>query len=193
MRGRTAGHLTRPRTRGGPSSRRRSEGGWKTGWFIMGSGVGPANRSGTINKAMGLCILCPRPLAEGSKNYCEWHREMCRQRKRCLRGPILCRKCHKPLDESKRGSRRRYHPGCLQVVLAEGQLHYRRLHTSAARAYQERHAAQGLCVQCPRPVVPGQYVCERHLRYRQERYRRSRVVGRPHRSGRKRRSAPRVF
>jgi hypothetical protein len=31
--------------------------------------------------------------------------------------------------------------------------------------------------QCPRPVVPGKNVCERHLRYRQERYLRLKAPG----------------
>ena len=128
------------------------------------------------HKAMGLCILCPRSLAQGSAVYCEWHREVDRQRKRRLRGPILCRKCRRPVEESESGSRRRYHLQCFRSAQAERKSHYRRLHASAARAYQLRHMAQGLCVQCPRPVVHGKLVCERHLRYRQERYRRSKAL-----------------
>jgi hypothetical protein len=124
------------------------------------------------HKAKGLCSVCPRPLAEGSTVYCTWHREKGRQRKRLLRGPVLCRKCRKPLAESERRPGRRYHRHCLRALQVEREqsAHYRQLHTFAARAYQLRHMAQGLCSQCPRPVVPGKNVCERHLRYRQERY-----------------------
>lgn len=131
------------------------------------------------HKAMGLCIVCPRSVAQGSANYCGWHQEMDRQRKRRLRGPVLCRKCRRPVEESKPGSRRQYHLQCFRSAQAERQLHYRRLHASAARAYQLRHKAQGLCVQCPQPVVPGRLVCERHLRYRQERYRWSKAMSGP--------------
>jgi hypothetical protein len=133
-----------------------------------------SRRYQTRHRAMGLCSVCPRPLAEGSKVYCNWHREKNRQRKRRLRGPIFCRKCRKPLAESQRRPGRRYHPRCLQALRVEREQsrHYRQLHADAARAYQLRHVALGLCTQCPQPVVAGKNVCERHLRYRQERYRR---------------------
>ncbi len=130
------------------------------------------------HKAMGLCSVCPRPLAEGSTVYCKWHRERNRLRKRRLRGPILCRKCQKPLAETQRRPGRRYHPRCLRAltVTREQSRHYRQLHAYAARAYQLRHVAEGLCTQCPRPVVEGKNVCKRHLRYRQERYRRLKAL-----------------
>lgn len=129
------------------------------------------------HRAMGLCIVCPRSVAEGSTIYCDRHREMYRQLKRRRRGPVICRRCRRPMEESEPGSRRFYHLYCFRSVLAERQLNYRRLHALAARAYQLRHKAQGLCVQCPQPVLPGKLVCERHLRYRQERYRRSKAMG----------------
>ncbi|MBI4573224.1 MAG: hypothetical protein HY713_08060 [candidate division NC10 bacterium] len=142
------------------------------------------------HKAMGLCSVCPRPLAGGSMVYCTWHLEKNRQRKRRLRGPILCRRCRKPLRESERGPGRRYHPRCSRALIGERERSpgYRRLHAEAARAYQLRHAAQGLCTQCPRPVVPGKGVCRRHLRYRQERYRRLKALGKL--SGSVREAAP---
>jgi hypothetical protein len=125
------------------------------------------------HKAMGLCTVCPRPLVKGSVVFCEWHRQKNRLRKRRLRGPILCRKCRKPLAGAGQLRGRRYHRRCLLALRVEREQspHYRELHASAARAYQLRHEAQGLCTQCPRPVVPGKHVCEQHLRYRQDRYR----------------------
>jgi len=123
------------------------------------------------HKAMGLCIVCPRPLTEGSTIYCEWHRQKSRERKQRLRGSLLCPKCHKPVSEADRHPKRRYHLQCLRAVLVERARRYRKLHAAAARAYQQRHVAMGLCTQCPRPVVPGKRVCSVHLRYRQERYR----------------------
>ncbi len=134
----------------------------------------PRERYQARHRAMGLCTVCPRPLAEGSMVFCEWHRRKNRQRKRRLRGPILCRRCQKPLAEYGQLRGRRYHRRCLQALKSEREQssHYRELHASAARAYQLRHAARGLCTECPQPVVPGKHVCKRHLRYRQERYRR---------------------
>ena len=121
------------------------------------------------HKAEGLCSVCPRPLAEGSAIYCTWHREKNRQQKRLLRGPIICRRCQKPLAESERRPGRRYHRHCLRALQVEREqtAHYRELHALAARAYQLRHEARGLCSQCPQPAVPGKNVCNRHLRYRQ--------------------------
>lgn len=134
--------------------------------------IDPRKRYQVRHKAMGLCTLCPRPLAEGSTAYCDWHREKNRQRKRRLRGRILCRKCRKPLAEAQRRPGARYHRRCFRAVMDERKSRYRQLHASAARAYQLRNAAQGLCTHCPRRVVRGKRVCRRHLHYRQERYRR---------------------
>lgn len=132
----------------------------------------PRRRYQIRHRAMGLCTVCPRPLAKGSVVFCEWHRQKNRLRKRRLRGPILCRKCRKPLAGSGQLRGRRYHRRCLHALRIEREesRHYRELHASAARAYQLRHKAEGLCTQCPRPVVPGKHVCEQHLRYRQDRY-----------------------
>ena len=141
----------------------------------------PRRRYQTRHRAMGLCSVCPRRLAEGSLVFCDWHLEKNRQRKRRLRGPILCRRCQRPLGGIGQLRGRRYHHRCLRALRAERDQspHYRELHASAARAYQLRHAEQGLCTQCPQPVVPGKHVCPRHLRYRQERYRRLKDSNQP--------------
>ncbi len=138
--------------------------------------VDPRKRYQARHKAMGLCSLCPRPLAKGSTAYCDWHREKNRQRKRRLRGRVLCRRCRKPLAEAERRPGRCYHRNCLRAITVERQSRYRQLHASAARAYQVRHAAEGLCTHCPRRVVRGKRVCRRHLYYRQERYRRLKAL-----------------
>lgn len=132
----------------------------------------PRRKYQARHRAMGLCTVCPRPLAKGSVVFCEWHRQKNRLRKRRLRGPILCRKCRKPLAGVGQLRGRRYHRHCLRALRVEREQspHYRELHASAARAYQLRHEEQGLCTQCPRPVVPGKHVCKQHLRYRQDRY-----------------------
>lgn len=142
------------------------------GRYRRGLPSDPRRRYQARHRAMGLCTVCPRPLAEGSLVFCERHRRKNRLQKRRLRGPILCRRCRKPLAGAGHLRGRRYHHSCLRALRAEREQspHYRQLHASAARAYQLRHAAQGLCTQCPRPVVPGKHVCARHLRYRQERY-----------------------
>ena len=139
----------------------------------------PRRRYQARHRAMGLCTVCPRPLAAGSLVFCESHLQKNRQRKRRLRGPIVCRRCQKPLAEAGQLRGRRYHRRCLQALRAEREQspHYRYLHASAARAYQKRHVAQGLCTQCPRPAVAGKHVCAQHLRYRQERYRRLKASG----------------
>ena len=138
----------------------------------------PRRRYQARHRAMGLCTVCPRPLAKGSIVFCEWHRQKNRLRKRRLRGPILCRRCRKSLAGTGQLRGRRYHRRCLRALRVEREQsrHYRELHASAARAYQLRHEAKGLCTQCPRPVVPGKHVCEQHLRYRQDRYRRLRTL-----------------
>ena len=140
----------------------------------------PRKRYQARHMAKGLCIFCPRPLADGSSIFCAWHQQKTRDRKRRLRGPILCRRCHKPLGETERGRGRRLHRPCLQACQVDRvqSPHYRQLHASAARAYQRRHEAQGLCTNCPRPAVPGKHVCARHLHYRQERYRQRKALRR---------------
>jgi len=140
----------------------------------------PRRRYQARHRAMGLCTVCPRPLAKGSIVFCEWHRQKNRLRKRRLRGPILCRRCRKPLAGTGQLRGRRYHRLCLRALRVEREQspHYRELHASAARAYQLRHATIGLCTQCPRPVVQGKHVCEEHLRYRQDRYQRLKIVSR---------------
>ena len=178
------GHRVSARSHWCPTSRPEAAGGTMrkntNGRSVRGLSGDPRRRYQARHRAMGLCTVCPRPLANGSAIFCEWHRLKNRLRKRRLRGPVLCRRCRKPLAGAGQLRGRRYHRLCLRVLRAERgkSRHYRELHASAARAYQQRHEAQGLCTQCPRPAVPGKHVCEEHLRYRQDRYRRLKSVNR---------------
>jgi hypothetical protein len=90
------------------------------------------------------------------------------------RPPRYCVHCHQLIDPTREPHQHKYHRACAQVIRRQQAAAYQRTaprtatgkaaHRRAARAYQLRHLAQGLCVYCPRKARPGAQACRQHDR-----------------------------
>ena len=103
------------------------------------------------HRLQGLCVLCPRKAVSGLTR-CAPHREAAWKK-------VDCGFCTRPIAPP-RNNGQLYHPSC---ALKAARYHkrywwattlrteaYIRGHRRAARAYQKRHRARGLCATCPR-------------------------------------------
>ena len=133
-------------------------------------------------RAQGRCIYgCGRRIdTPRSKSLCRHHRLQTRRQRRDAywrhRPPRYCACCHQLIDPTHDPRQRKYHRACARVVRQQQAAAYQRTtprtdagkaaHRRAARAYQRRHIAQGLCVYCPRTARPGYQTCRTHGRRR---------------------------
>jgi hypothetical protein len=134
-------------------------------------------------RAQGRCIYgCGRRIdAPRSQSLCRQHRLQTRRQRHGVywrhRPPCYCECCHELIDPMHEPRQRKYHRACARIVLQQQAAARQRItsgtdagkatHRRAARAYQRRHAVQGLCVYCPRKARPGHQTCRKHDRRRQ--------------------------
>lgn len=124
------------------------------------------------HRKMGLCLSCSRPSRKWQ--LCEPHLLKLKERTEAKRRSRKCRRCGK----AGLAHWRQYHAQCFRENQIERQIRwqnahkrlYRSIHRKSSRDYQERHLLNGLCHYCPKPVVSGKRLCERHREIRRKRY-----------------------
>lgn len=134
------------------------------------SGRGRVGRYRLAHRARGLCAWCSRKALPNmilcsvcrNKARVHTHCERCggalpKYHKRwCLTcGPIAERESRKPYQRAYQ--RAHYHTTKHSPA-------YKAAHRKAARAYQARHRAAGLCIRCARPARPERATCAEHAR-----------------------------
>ena len=114
-------------------------------------------------KRLGLCPKCGRKASVG-RTKCDVCRTKINERWKALH-PVVCGECKLPIESKERVVARRFHKSCAEKRRARRHLLQ---HRSAARAYQKRHRAMGLCLKCPLKAFRSGF-CQRHYRMAKER------------------------